>query len=189
MNIENWRPVKGFEGKYEVSDLGRIRSVERKAKMKNRWGLCEITVPERILSHGKTRTGHIRVTLYSGEPSKPSRHFVHQLVLKAFVGESPAGTEGSHLNGNPSDNRCTNLAWETPRDNNARKHQHGTAQIGEKNSTAKLTFDDVKQIRGLNGRMKQVEIANLFGVTQAQVSNILRGNQWRHLPHGMAYPG
>ena len=102
-NIEIWKDIPGYEGKYKVSNLGRVKSLERKVRSVNRYSGKEFfrTVRERILKPGPANTGHLYVVLGHGEAGKP----VHQLVMKAFVGEAPQGMEVRHLNGNPKDNR------------------------------------------------------------------------------------
>lgn len=107
---EQWRPVPGYEGDYEVSTFGRVRSHKRRAP--------------RVLSGTVRRGGYIRVQLWRG--STPDYFGVHQLVLRAFVGPRPDGAVTRHLNGDPSDNRLANLAYGTVRENNRDTVRHGT---------------------------------------------------------------
>jgi HNH endonuclease/NUMOD4 motif-containing protein len=113
---EEWRPVVGYEGSYEVSDHGTIRSIDRIVMRNGR--------PNRLrgqlLRPGRQKSGHRFVNL-------PGRnHRVHRLVLAAFVGPCPRGLEGCHENGDPSDNRLSNLRWGTHTSNNRDKQRHGT---------------------------------------------------------------
>lgn len=106
---------------------------------------------------------------------------VHRLVLEAFVGPCPAGMEGCHNNGCPSDNRLQNLRWDTRLANNADKIRHGTSRKGADNNRAKLCDGDIERMRdlsrcGVTGR----SIAALFLVTPANVSTILKGKTWTH---------
>lgn len=111
MMTERWRPVVGYEGLYEVSDQGRVRSLPRHA------------TSGRVLklSH---RNGYARATLSAaGRVAYPA---VHRLVAYAFHGEPAAGQVlVRHLNGSPSDNRAVNLAWGTHSDNATDKRGHG----------------------------------------------------------------
>lgn len=103
---ENWRPVRGYEGSYEVSDLGRVRSV--------RVVLKPMRVPK----------GHLQVALYKS--ADRTFYKVHCLVLSAFVGPRPEGMEGCHNNGDPQDNRLSNLRWDTRSGNQRDSVEHGT---------------------------------------------------------------
>lgn len=101
---ENWLPVVGYEGLYEVSDRGRVRSLARVcAAGRKRKG--------RILSQSSGRYGHRRVVLY--RDAVRTQWMAHVLVLTAFVGPRPEGMECCHGNGNPADNRVENLRWDT----------------------------------------------------------------------------
>jgi hypothetical protein len=110
---ERWLPVVGWEGLYEVSDLGRVKSLERVIrKAPGRWGKpTSQTIPARILSldlHQK----HPRIALFRNGTGERCR--VHRLVLEAFVGPCPPGREACHWNDIGHDNRLTNLRWDTP---------------------------------------------------------------------------
>ena len=106
--MEQWRPVVGYEGMYEVSDLGRVRSVERVVPR----GDGTYRIAERILKQGVTgrNLDRLVVNLYS---DKPVKHYVHHLVLEAFVGPRPPGMESCHWDDDPSNNRLENLRWDT----------------------------------------------------------------------------
>lgn len=104
-----WRTHPDYPNYLEVSDAGEVRSLTRKSP-KGR------TLQGKVLRPSKTRDGHLRVgvTTASG-----TRHvYVHVLVLETFVGPRPAPNfDARHLNGIPSDNRLSNLAWGTKRQN------------------------------------------------------------------------
>lgn len=105
---EEWRSVRGWEKLYEVSDQGRVYSVRSK----------------RILKTSTESSGHQRLDLMYDHIRRPVR--VHVLVLEAFVGLRPAGMEACHENGNPSDNRLSNLRWDTKSENSKDRVRHGT---------------------------------------------------------------
>ena len=111
MTAEAWLPVPGFEGWYEVSSAGRVRSLHTSAL--------------RVLSQTQDRSGHMRVTLYRDGKAHPGK-LVHQMVAGAFLGPRPDGFVCRHLNGNPTDNRPENLAWGTYSQNELDSVQHGT---------------------------------------------------------------
>lgn len=107
---------------------------------------------------------------------------VHQLVLLAFVGPCPEGYEACHNNGDPTDNRASNLRWDTPSHNNIDKVLHGTHQQGERIAGAVLSAECVKAIRSLaaSGASQSV-IATQFGIAQTTVSAIVRRIIWKHV--------
>ena len=113
---ETWKPVVGFEGFYEVSSLGRVRSLDRVEKIRNRWGDMARVKRGKILTPGIRRT-YLTVDLRA--PGRPMRHYlVHRLVLEAFVGPAPEGKPlALHWNDVPTDNRLENLRWGDEADN------------------------------------------------------------------------
>lgn len=120
MAEERWLPIPGYEGLYEVSDLGNIRSLDRTVKRSD--GKLR-----RFKGKAITPTivnGRARVTL----PGNPRRkHRVHRLVLLAFVGPPPPGTEACHSpDPDPLNNRLENLRWDTSSENMRDRVRHGT---------------------------------------------------------------
>lgn len=107
---EEWRAVVGYEGCYEVSSLGRVRSVREKGGI--------------LKSHAGNKYGHRYVGLWKGTKKDL---LVHRLVLEAFVGPCPPGMECRHFpDRDPANNRLDNLRWGTHRENEGDKEVHGT---------------------------------------------------------------
>ena len=115
-----WRAVVGYEGLYEVSDSGAVRSLDRIKR--NRWG--DYTQRGRILKAATTKDGYPIVALMRDGELKS--HRVHVLVLAAFVGPRPDGLQACHFDGDPSNNRIENLRWDTGSANTLDKIRHGT---------------------------------------------------------------
>lgn len=123
-NTEQWLPVPGYKGHYSVSNLGRVRSESRTISLKNgsnrRW-------PGSILKPYKNSDGYLRVDLWKN--NKRAIRFVHHLVLEAFIGEGPPGTQACRWNDDLEDNRLENLRWRTRSENtldsvrNGRHHE------------------------------------------------------------------
>lgn len=115
---ERWLPISDYEGAYEVSNLGRVRSLDRFDSRGNRtFG--------RILRPDTSKpSGHLRVTFCSGGVTQ--RYFVHRLVLSAFIGPRPEGMESCHNDGNPKNNLINNLRWDTKSANARDRRRHGT---------------------------------------------------------------
>lgn len=113
---ETWKPVTRFEGIYEVSDQGRVRSLPRADNIgRPRAG--------KVLRPYKTERGYETFQLY--RDGAQTRIPAHRLVLEAFIGAAPEGHETRHLNGDPSDNRLSNLAWGTSSENSQDTLAHG----------------------------------------------------------------
>lgn len=110
--VERWKPVVGYESYYEVSDHGRVRSLDRVVEHRNRWGgINRRKQLGKILSPGTHADGHKFVKL-SADGSVRGR-FVHQLVLEAFVGPRPEGLVCCHWDDDPSNNRLSNLRYDS----------------------------------------------------------------------------
>lgn len=104
---ERWLAIPGYEGRYEVSDLGRVRSVDRLHTCKS--GEVRRYKGKLLKLTPAKDSGYVRVALGNGS-DKPT---VHTLVLRAFVGPPPEGMEGCHENDIKHDNRLVNLRWDT----------------------------------------------------------------------------
>ena len=117
---ETWAPVLGFTGHYEVSNLGRVRSIDR--VITNKTGVRK-TLRGRVLIPSPKKSGHLSVGLWID--GKEHRRQVHRLVLEAFTGPRPAGLEACHRNGIPTDNRAVNLRWDTHSENALDVVRHG----------------------------------------------------------------
>lgn len=120
---EKWATVPETAGYYQASDSGRIRSVDRVIPMSN--GVTRRTRGQLIQPSLSTH-GYHYVTLRGAAHEPRRKVFVHALVLSAFVGPRPSGAVTRHLNGNPTDNRLTNLCWGTQSENLRDRIRHGT---------------------------------------------------------------
>ena len=160
--METWKNVVGYEGLYEVSDHGQIRSVKT-----NRLKKFTNDRQKRRPFIGLWRNNKIRVI------------YPHKAVLEAFVGPRPQGMEACHNNGDPFDNRLENLRWDTPRNNQLDRIKHGTSNRGERCASAKLTEAQIRAIR-TDSRLQR-EIAAEYGVRENTISRIKSGKRWGHI--------
>lgn len=117
MSTEEWRPIPGYEGIYEVSSIGRVKSVERLDSRGRRRA-------SRARSLARQKSGHLTVALCRNGIRENVG--VHRLVLLAFVGPCPPGLEACHWNDVPDDNRVENLRWDTRAANIADSVRNGT---------------------------------------------------------------
>jgi hypothetical protein len=179
--VESWKPVVGYEGLYEVSDLGRVRSVgrwERRAatartQAYTRWRreqLVALVDNKGYPSANLWRDGRGRVVV------------VHRLVLEAFVGPCPEGEEGCHNDGDRGNSRLSNLRWDSHIGNAVDAVRRGVIRKGEDCHQARLTDESVREIIELaKTGLPDARIAERFGVTQSAVFRIRRGKAWRHV--------
>lgn len=108
--------------------------------------------------------------------------YVHQLVLETFIGPCPPGMQACHNNGDRTDNRAANLRWDTPAANQADRIIHGTDCRGEKHYRAKVTEEEVREMRRLAQQgATPTELARRFGISDATIGSIVRWQTWRHV--------
>lgn len=172
---ESWKDVPGYEGKYQVSDIGRVRSIARTRRGK---GNCIRQVPARVLLGTVSPvTGYVVVGLYRDAVQR--QYGVHQLVLMAFVGPCPEGMEGCHFpDSTRTNNNLSNLRWDTHANNN-RDREYAK---GEHHHAAKLTPHQIISIRNeYAGGAVQVYLASKYNVTQSQISAIVKRKTWKHI--------
>lgn len=105
---EIWKDVKGFEGIYQISSIGRVKSLTRKV-----WNY---TKKERILKPRAKENGYLQVGLFSGE-RREKHAYVHRLVAEAFIPNPNNLKQVNHKNFDKADNRVENLEWVTPQQN------------------------------------------------------------------------
>lgn len=167
--MENWKPVVGFEGLYEVSDLGRVRSLDR-------------LKPAKVGRGGRGHKGRV-LKLYSvkGLYQQASlsgagyrrKVCVHILVAEAFIGPRPKGYHACHNDGDPTNNRAKNIRYDTVQSNSRDRIIHGTMLRGEAHPNAKLSDYDVAAIRVLTSAGFECRyVAKLYGVEGGTISSI-----------------
>lgn len=167
---ELWRPVRDFEGWYEVSDLARVRRVKA----------AKGTLVGTIIQPSLTTRGRLQVTL-----SKHGRQrtiAVHVLVANAFLGPKPVGKETNHIDYDHRNNLPSNLEYITQLENIRHSYQHGhglTAARGSKASQAKLTEADVIAIR--ESPLTRATAAARYGVAPVTIKFIRTRRTWQHV--------
>lgn len=191
---EIWKPIKGFENVYEVSNLGNVKRLATIVTMKNQVKSWEQYLPEYIFKPSLDGRGYFQVSLSIGEQKRVAR--VHRLVAEAFLPEpsedllEACKSSGvnyvlvNHKDNNTTNNKVSNLEWCNPKFNCdwcVLSGTHNTTTTkGSLNYNAELTEQDVNEILDLlkNKVMSQERIAQHYGVKQITISNIWTGRSW-----------
>ena len=178
---EQWRSVVGWEGFYEVSDHGRVRSVDRVIHYVIHGGAATKTLVGQIMKLATHTHGYAQVSMR--RQGFVQTRLVHALVLEAFVGPAPNGMEGCHDDNDKFNNRLTNLRWDTHKANCEDRTRHGVQVMGETCGQAVLTEVDVASIRdrAAEGILSNKEIADIFGTTGSNIGHIVKRRSWKHI--------
>lgn len=173
---EEWRPVVGFEGLYEVSDRGRVWSDVRTGNGKRGGFLTP------AWSGRKAYPNNIYLTVGLYRDRKRYRRSVHRLVAEAFLGLRPAGLVVRHGPGGQADNSLGNLSYGTYSENAMDQHRDGTIRIGEAQTGAKLTEEAVRDIRRRHAAGEGYRpIARSYGVAPNAIWLVVKRKRWAHV--------
>lgn len=175
MKAEEWRPVIGYEGAYEISSFGRIRSLDRVVTIHpNRWGG---TTEKKI--KGDQMTPQIRAdgypTLMLSLDGVKANKYLHHLVCEAFHGARPPGYEVAHNDGQPPNCRADNLRWSTPAENSQDRIRHGTQIAGHAHPNTRLAEELANRIR--SSLDTEAMLGAQYGISAAHAGNIRRGTR------------
>lgn len=169
---EIWVPIPGYLGRYEVSNLGRVK----KLSLIERGGRNKIH-PERIVCQ-ILRRGYLSITLFD-EHGKSYQTKTHRLVALAFIPNSNNKPYINHKDFNRQNNSPENLEWVTPQENTDHMKLNGRTLIGTSNPAAVLNEESVIKIKA--SRMKVKELAELYNVSIPTIEAIRYGRTWKHL--------
>jgi hypothetical protein len=197
---EIWKEIKGYEGLYEISNLGRVKSLKRVVDRGRQGKRVE---PERILKPSKNGKGYLCVKLCF--MARESNQRIHSLVASHFPNikyDHPAFQiapelktnfdyqvitsqkfQVNHINGIKTDNRWDNLEWVTNSENQIHAYKLGLnkKRLGKDNHATKLTAYEAALIKYGHPDLSQRQIAKIYGITQAAVSLIKKGVNWGHI--------
>jgi hypothetical protein len=171
--MEIWKPVKDYEGYYEISNLGRVKSLSR-IILKN--GLHPFKSKEKII---KTRLNNYHyVTLCKNKTY--INFYIHRLVAISFLPNIQNKKCVNHINGIKTDNRVENLEWVTYKENTKHAINIGLInQNGENSKNSKLNKEKVLEI--LNSNLLHKELSEKYNISKSYVSTIKRKITWKHI--------
>ena len=168
-NTEIWKPVEGYEDRYEISNFGRVKSLDSRHKSH-----CGKIMKPWINSNKK----YLYITLRKNKQKKT--YAIHALVLNAFTGKNPGGKQCAHYDGDPQNNHIDNLRWATAQENIDDRKRHGRTASGERSGGARLDEKCVKTIMKLKNKgLSKYEISHLACVSHMAVERIWKGETWR----------
>lgn len=179
---EEWRDIIGYEGLYQVSNLGRIKSLYKKVICKNGFRSCK----EKILKNN-SYGDYNRIQI-----GKKSKHFlVHRLVAKAFIPNPENKPCVNHINGIKTDNRKENLEWSTYSENtihaydvlkcNRYANSKENYKRGSDQCFSKLKDYEVKEIRRKYSKGMGIILSKEYNVSQTTILNIVNNKIWVHI--------
>lgn len=168
MNKEIWRDVKGYEGYYQVSSEGRVKSLERTFIDKSG---RKRTVKERVLKPTFDGWGYLIVTLCAG--GKRKNLMVHRLVCEAFNDNRDEKPEVNHINEIKTDNRACNLEWCTRREN----LNHGTRSERSAKTLSKPICQYTLDEKIVKTWASLTEVKRQTGFGQSHISQVANGKR------------
>jgi hypothetical protein len=175
-SFETWKDIHGYEGLYQVSDLGRVRSLIDKYGRKSIY----------ILKPNEN-CYYYHVVLHKDCIGKTKR--IHRLVLETFVGPCPEGMESRHLDCNSKNNMLNNLCWGTRSNNRKDSIRNGTwfnpkpnNLKGQNNPSSIFKDDDILNIRKLykNG-LTTGQIGKIYKTNYKNIWRIVNNKRWSHV--------
>ena len=176
MQKEIWKPVENYEGLYEVSNFGRVRSLPK--EWTTGWNNVKRSHKGFVLKPAKNRDGYLSVSL--SKDGKIKHHSVHRLVVRAFVGES--NLDCNHKDGKKENNCVDNLEYCTTRENIKHAYRTGLkSNKGERGPGAKLTNAIVANIRSNKFNLSKKEFAACYDVSVSTIKMILSNKTWVHV--------
>lgn len=178
--VEIWKSIPGFEGLYEISSLGNIKSLDRYV---NHNSTFKALKKGKILKQKINKLGYKSIVLYS--KNKRFYKYIHRLVAIEFIDNPEDKQCVNHIDGNPYNNNVKNLEWSTYKENikHALDNDLMNPPIGERCAQSKIKKADVIDIRRAysNTGIRQSDIARIYKLDQSTVSNIINRKIWKHI--------
>lgn len=179
---ENWKDIPGYEGRYQVSDLGRVKSLDRVEGMPTRWGSPTFRQRKgQLLKLVTDKDGYLRVGLYAA-PAPMKFASVHRLVALAFVPNPHGHRDVDHIDSNRANAGVTNLQWVGEGENIRLMVERGRSVRGDAHPKAALNARTVLSIRErIAAGARFTDVAKEYGVSDVAVRNAALSRTWRHV--------
>ncbi len=175
--MEIWKDIEHYNGVYQISNLGRVRSFNSTGSNSSR------RKTPIIMKNIKDSKGYEVVNLSKNGSKKMKK--IHRLIAKAFIPNPDRKEFVNHIDGNPSNNSICNLEWATSSENKKHGYDIGITKpvMGSKHGRSKLTESDVLTIRDLHKRKiySNIKIAEIFGISANYIGEIIRRDKWKHI--------
>lgn len=179
MTKEIWKPVKGFELGYEISNYGRLKSISRAVD----YGWKKAKRPSKILKPRISKGGYYYTVLSINKVRKTKK--IHRLVAETFLQENKDKTNVNHIDGNKLNNNLCNLEWCNSSENTIHAQKLGLKKAvkGEKSHLSKLTKEDVLEIRRIKEttNLSNQKISEKFNCSYSQIQRIVNRTNWKHI--------
>ena len=170
--MERWKSVKNYEGLYEVSDCGRVRSLPHKTQGRVN---CVMTFPSRVLKPQKKRNGYYQVAL--SKNGHKTWFAIHRLVAEAFLDKQGDNLQVNHKDCDKSNNKVSNLEWCTPQENMLHASKNNKLR-GHVTLTQEIA-DEVKRLhKPYDKEYGTKPLAIKFGIGETTVRDIVHGRRW-----------
>ena len=167
-----WKDIKEYEGLYQVSDSGQVKSLSRHVENGSTGGMI---LKERLLKPCLCKNGYLYVVLSKNHIKK--NYYIHRLVATAFLSETNSTV--NHKDGNKHNNSLSNLEFVSYSENNQHAYNIGLHRKGEKHYLARLTQEQVNEIKKCGKTDTYEKIALNYGVNKATIRDILLGRTWK----------
>ena len=165
--MENWKDIKGYEGIYQISKIGMVKSLAGTGSGKR--------PHDSMMNTFGNGNGYAYVTLTKNK--KRRNHYIHRLVAEAFVSNPESKPQVNHIDCNKKNNTWNNLEWVTPKENMRHAVENGRMNI---DGVRKIDFADACLIRLKDKEgVSRVELCNEFDLSPAQISRIVNYKNWK----------
>lgn len=178
MEVEIWKDIDGYSGKYQISNFGNVKSLDRVDKL----GRKKTGINRKI---SKEQDGYSYINLI-GDDSKTKSYFIHRLVAGAFEIGGSEKIQINHIDGNKNNNHVSNLEWVTASENSIHALKTGLRKSGEDHPFAKLSNTQVLEIPKLvEAGYSLKKISVLYGVAYGTLKNAARKSKWKYLNYNL----
>lgn len=172
--MEIWKEIVGYEGLYEISNLGRVKSLARKT---GRRSFNEVIRKPKLWSmHNGKWTYHLIILC---KARKKSTKKIHRLVAEAFIPNPENKPEVHHIDFDTTNNRVENLKWTTHHENSL--HSVGRYASGTRNGQSRFNVEDIRFIKQSQGNIGARNLAKIYGVCPWTIYHIWKGHTYKNV--------